>query len=80
MIPFDVKSVFLTFDWQTLFSVKQIFEDYKIIVKFIKFKKLIHVSFDNEIYEQTDGAVMGSPMDPALANKSIIKQETNFAS
>ena len=41
--------------------IKRIFENYKIIKKIIK-----HFSFNNEIYEQTDGVAMGAPMDPVL--------------
>ena len=36
-----------------------------------------HFLFNNEIYDQTDGLAMGSPLGPALANLSWVIMKRN---
>ena len=38
----------------------------------------MHFSFNDEIYVQTDGVVMGSPLGPILANISMVELENTI--
>ena len=40
--------------------------------------KNLHFSFNNEIYIQTDDAVMGSPLGPVIANIFMIELENSL--
>ena len=40
--------------------------------------KNLHFSFNNEIYIQTDDAVMGSPLGPVIANIFMIELENTL--
>ena len=40
--------------------------------------KNLHFSFNNEIYIQTDDAVMGSPLGPVIANIFMIGLENTL--
>ena len=42
--------------------------------------KNVHFSFNNEIYIQTDGVAMGSPLGPVIENTFMSEFETTFVS
>ena len=47
----------------------------KLVTLYIK---NLHFSFNNEIYIQTDDAVMGSPLGPVIANIFMIELENTL--
>ena len=89
MISFNVKSLFTSvpLDYTVDIIIKRIFEDHETTTKFIKseMKKLLTLctknvpfSFNNEIYIQTDGVAMGSPLGPVIANILMVELETTL--
>ena len=37
--------------------------------------KNVHFTFNNDIYKQTDGVALGSPLDPVLAGIIMVELE-----
>ena len=86
MIPFDVKSLFTNVPLNETIDIIliKVYDENKIDTKIPKsiLKELlylctkhVHFKFNNEIYIQCDGATMGSPLGPLLANIFMISLE-----
>ena len=79
MVSFDVKSLFASVPLKHTIDIiiKKIYEKHEITTAFKKheMKKLLtirtknlHFSFNNDIYIQINGVVMGSPLGSVIAN------------
>ena len=86
MISFDVSLLFtmVPLDYTIDLTLKRIFGDKEIETKisrkdmknlFILCTKNVHIACGNNIYQQKDGAVMGSPLGPVLAGIFMVHLE-----
>ena len=86
MISFDVTSLFtmVPLDYTIDLVLKRIYDDKEIQTKISRteMKKLlllhtksVHLTFQNEIYQQRDGVAMGSPLGPVLAGVFMVHLE-----
>ena len=89
MISFDVTSLFtcVPLDFTIDLILDKVYRDKLISTKLqrTEMKKLLeictkgmHFSFDNEVYRQTNGVAMGSPLGPVLVNIFMVELENTL--
>ena len=86
MISFDVSSLFtmIPLDFTIYLTLKRIYGDKEIETKISRkdmknllsiCTKNVHFTFGNNIYQQKDGAAMGSPLGPVLTGIFMVHLE-----
>ena len=89
MMSFDVKSLFTSIPLAKTIDIalKQIYDRKEINTKIprpimkemlLLCTKDVHFLFNDEIYQQTDGVAMGSPLGPILAGIFMVELETTI--
>ena len=86
MVSFDVKSLFsnVPLDWTINIILKRIYDDNQLRISILRNEtkelllldtKKVYFTFNGKIYMHFDGAAMGSPLGPDLADIFMIESE-----
>ena len=89
MVSFDVKSLFtnVPLDRTIQLVLKRIYEKHEVSTEitkqemkemFILCTRNVHFTFNEEVYKQTDGVTMGSPLGPVFADIFMVELENNI--
>ena len=92
MVSFDVKSFFtnVRLDRTIQLGLKRVYEKHEVSTEitkqemkemFILWKmkcSYVHFTFNEEVYKQTDGVTMGSPLGPVFADIFMVELENNI--
>ena len=89
MVSFDTKSLFTNVDLEKtiIVTLERICDRKEINTQItspemkellILCTKIVHITFDNQVYQQNDGVTMGPSLGPLLAGIFIVKLETRM--
>ena len=89
MVSFDMKSLFtnVTLDQTISLVFKRLYRKHEISTNIatqelkemlILCTKNVHFTFNEEVYKQTDGIAMGSPLGPVLADAFMVEFENKI--
>ena len=89
MVSFDTKSLFTNVDLEKtiIVTLERICDRKEINTQItspemkellIFCTKIVHITFDNQVYQQNDGVTMGPSLGPLLAGIFIVKLETRM--